>query len=253
MVLKKRSCIDHLVSLTNIIETQKHMALEEMFKLGKLGFTPDSKYLLAVKSLYNNVMCSVRLKGFLSEWFDVNVGLKQGCLISPGLFNLYINDLAFKIKELNKGITLNNENVSLLMYADDIVLISENERDLQLMLDTLEEWCQTWDVVINEQKSKIMHFRNKCTPVTKVKFTCGDKQIDKCAQYKYLGLMLNEYLDYNKIADYVAQSAHRALGLLIAKDSSQGGFSYDVFTKLYDSLVSSIIENGTAVWGHRSY
>ncbi len=65
--------------------------------------------------------------------------------------------------------------------------------------------------------------------------------------------MLNEYLDYDKIASHVAQAAHRALGLLIAKDRTQGGFTYDVFTKLYDSLVSSIIEYGAAVWGHRAY
>ena len=71
--------------------------------------------------------------------------------------------------------------------------------------------------------------------------------------YKYLGLMLNEYLDYDYTAKHVAQAAHRALGLVIAKDKVHGGFGYDIFTKLYDSLVSSIIEYGAAIWGHKSY
>ena len=198
-------------------------------------------------------MCSVRLKGLSSDWFPVNVGLKQGCLISPSLFNLYINDLACKIKESGLGVSVHNEVVSLLMYADDLVLVSENEKDLQSMLNILDDWCSEWNVMINEQKSKVMHFRNKSVSLTASNFTCGTKNIEKCTHYKYLGLMLNEFYDYEQIAKHVAQSAHRALCLLIAKDKAHGGFDFEVFTKLYDSLVSSIIEYGAAVWGHKSY
>ena len=59
--------------------------------------------------------------------------------------------------------------------------------------------------------------------------------------HKYLGLVLNEFLDF------------RALGLLIAKCKSAGGMPYDVFTKLYDSMVWPVIANGAAVWGDKTY
>ena len=62
--------------------------------------------------------------------------------------------------------------------------------------------------------------------------------------------MLNEFLDFNVTAKMVAQSASRALGLLIAKYKSAGGMPYDVYTKLYDSLVWPVISYGAAVWGH---
>jgi hypothetical protein len=143
---KGRRCMDHLSALTTITETRKSLkrstyvayidfskAYDSVdrqklwFKLEGLGMNSQGKFLKALKSLYSNVECSVRLNGKLSTWFNVNAGLRQGCILSPGLFNLYINDLACKIKSLNKGVKLQNENISLFMYADDIVLISEKE------------------------------------------------------------------------------------------------------------------------------
>ena len=71
--------------------------------------------------------------------------------------------------------------------------------------------------------------------------------------YKYLGLVLNEYLDYSVTAKYVAKSATRALGLLIWKLKQSGGLPFDVFKKLYDTTVWSVISYGTAVWGVKEY
>ena len=53
-------------------------------------------------------------------------------------FNLYINDLAFKVNALGKGVKIDDIVVSILLYTDDVVLIAESEADLQAMLDTLE-------------------------------------------------------------------------------------------------------------------
>ena len=75
--------------------------------------------------------------------------------VVPWFIQLYINDLACKIKSLNKGVRLQNENMSILMYADDLVLMAEKEGDLQEMLDALNEWCMIWGVRVNEQKTKV--------------------------------------------------------------------------------------------------
>ena len=92
------------------------------------------KTLLAI---YDNVRCSVRINGKLSEWFDVSCGLKQGCSLSSILFNLYINDLIVKIHSLNLGIDINGENIGILVYADDVVLLADNEEELQQLLHEL--------------------------------------------------------------------------------------------------------------------
>ena len=201
---KGRSCVDHLETLTSIVETRKllkrstYLAYIDFsraydgirrdylwYKLEKMGLNVESKFLCALKSLYRNVKSSVRLQGCFSHWFQVNVGLKQGCLLSTTLFNLYINDLASNIDALKRGVRIHNEQVSLLMYADDLVLLAETSNDLQCMLDELNSWCSTWDVNINVQKSKIMHCRGKGTPLTNSVFHCGDKILELCTKYKY--------------------------------------------------------------------
>jgi hypothetical protein len=65
--------------------------------------------------------------------------------------------------------------------------------------------------------------------------------------------MLQEHIDFNVTAKVVAQSASRALGLLIAKCKSALGLPYEVFTHLYDSTVWPTISYGSAIWGYRSY
>ena len=134
---KGRSTIDHISSLTNIIETRKKLRKPTFcafidfkkaydtvnreilwVKLEKLGFS--GLLLNAIKSLYSNVMSSVKLNGFTTDWFSVHCGLKQGCSLSPLLFNVYINDLALKIDALGKGIKIDEETVSILLYADDV-------------------------------------------------------------------------------------------------------------------------------------
>jgi len=76
-------------------------------------------------SLYNSVSSCVRVNSFQTEWFNVHSGLRQGCILSPVLFNLYINDLAKYLKSLNIGVSFGNENICILLYADDIVLLAD--------------------------------------------------------------------------------------------------------------------------------
>ena len=67
-----------------------------------------------VKSLYTTVKSCVRLNSYRTDWFDVNCGLRQGCVLSPLLFNLFINDLAVFLKSLDLGVKVNNENVCIM-------------------------------------------------------------------------------------------------------------------------------------------
>jgi hypothetical protein len=57
----------------------------------------------ALRSLYNNGQSCIKLNGNLTDWLSVNTGLKQGCIIYPLLFNIYINDLIDAVNALNKG------------------------------------------------------------------------------------------------------------------------------------------------------
>ena len=80
----------------------------------------------------------------MTDWFPVLSGLKQGCLLSPLLFNLFANDLGEAIYATGLGIDINGVTgkLHMLMYADDLALIADTEEDLQKLLDTLSKWCK---------------------------------------------------------------------------------------------------------------
>ena len=267
---KMRSCLDHIFTLVTVIENRlkkrqsTYVSLVDMQKafdtvnrtclFEKLsGIGIHGKMYNAIKSVYQNVTSAVRVNGICSDWFEVENGVKQGCILSPTLFSIFVNDLAKEIKMLNNGIQIDDYNLSILLFADDIALISDTPESLQTMLDTLSNWCYKWRLSVNVDKTKVMHFRPPSVSKTSYNFTCAGLPIDVTDSYKYLGLTLNEHLDKNVIAKSVAKSAQRALGLLIAKHKALGGMPHEVFSKLYDSLVAPVIEYAAAIWGHREF
>ena len=109
---------------------------------------------IAIKSLKCNKAVGIDdLNGKLTEWFDVSCGLKQGCSLSSILFNLYFNDLIIKINSLDIGIEINGEKVCILAYADDVVLLAENENELQVLMNELNIWCEQNKLEVNVSKS----------------------------------------------------------------------------------------------------
>ena len=169
------------------------------------------------------------------------------------LFNLFINDLALQIKSLGKGVQIDNELISIMLYADDVVLLAENSAELQVMINTLYEWCNLNCMTVNSRKSNVVHFRPNSEQRSDFDFTCGTDKIGTVDRYSYLGITLTEFLDFDVTAKIIAQSASRAFGLLIAKYKNMGGMPYDVFTKLFESMVWPIISYGAALWGSKSF
>ena len=89
--------------------------------------------------------------------------LKRSVLIlmPQPLFIIFLNSLVVKLKPLHIGVNIGKVNVTLLLHADDIVILSENEADIQNLLN--EKWCYQWRMKINSEKTQIVHFRPKRT------------------------------------------------------------------------------------------
>ena len=265
-----RCTIDHASNLTNVLENRLKKKLSTFaafidfskaydrfnrellwHKLSKMGIS--GRFLASLQSLYKNVKCTVRVNGQQTDWFEVNCGLKQGCILSPMLFNLFINDLTCHINDVGSGISVGDTSLSILLYADDIVLMADSELKLQSLLTRLDQWCKQWGLVISATKSKVMHFRTKSVERSKEIFQCGETIIEFIHQYKYLGLIFSEHLDMLVMVKMIAQSASRALGLLIAKDKALGGMPYQCFSKCYDAIVQSTLNYGAPIYGTSAF
>lgn len=71
---------------------------------------------------------------------------------------MYINDMGENIKALNCGIEINAGQLSLLLYAEDVVLAAPSETLLQRKMDILNDWCKKWRLTVNKDKTKVIHF-----------------------------------------------------------------------------------------------
>ena len=121
-------------------------------KLQHIGI--KDKLFSDINWLYDKVICAVRIKGFNTDWLVVKCGLKQGCPSSPILYSFFINDVALKLKSTNVGVVCGEENVNILLFADDIVLIAENPNHLQVLLNILSALCTLNGMVINGTNQK---------------------------------------------------------------------------------------------------
>ena len=193
----------------------------------------NDKMFKSIKATYENVQCNVRMNGQHTDWFNVSTGLKQGCLLSPLIFNLYINVLSQALNATGFGVDIDGRNVISLLYNHDLALVTETEDDQQRMLDILLKWIEGNKMHAHLDKSKIMHFRNK---ETNRLFNFDNEHIEVVSSYQYLGIVLDEYLNFQSTAKYFTHSATRVLGLVISK-FKMGKLPHKVFRKLYATIV----------------
>ena len=267
---KQRSCADHLFSLSSVTEARMKMKLDTFVcfidfrkafdsiprnhlwdKLQRIGVR--GKLLKVIQSMYSNVHYTIKLNDTFTEYFKVDRGVKQGCPLSPTLFNIYINDLAIDLKKCQLGLNIYNDKLSCLLYADDIATCAESVNDLQRLLDILHVWCAKWQLQINTNKTKVIHFRPTQHKLSQFKFHIGSSHIEYTKDYNYLGLSLNEHLTWSNSIALISKKASKAANLLTAKSRAYGNFHYNVFSHLYRTLVLSIISYSSHVWGAKEY
>ena len=107
--------------------------------------------------MYEKTKLSVHLPRGITKFFPSNIGVKQGCNMSPILFNRFIKDIneVFDVRFCHP-VTLSNIKLSNLLYADELILISETRTGLQLFLDNLQAYYQKWNLTVNNKKTKVM-------------------------------------------------------------------------------------------------
>ena len=119
-------------------------------------------FVSAVKAIYSKVSSCVRANGKYTDMSDCPQGLRQGCVLIPTLFTIVINEIVTSVANEGKhGIQLLPGLIELfiLLFADDLALLSCSPHGLQVQLDCVHRLCIEFGLNINTEKSKIMVFR----------------------------------------------------------------------------------------------
>ena len=139
------------------LQTNKHNYHMVLWKILKEMAIPDDLICL-LRNLYAGQEATVRTGHVTTDWFQIGKGVRQGCILSPCLFNLYAEYIMRNIglEEAQSGIKIARRNINNLRYADDTTLMAEREEELKKLLRKVTEESEKVDFKLNIQKSKIM-------------------------------------------------------------------------------------------------
>ena len=141
---------------------------------------------------YSSQLVYVQWGGFLSSSFGVSNGVKQGGILSPVLFNIYMDELSLRLQKSNVGCNCNGLFINHLVYADDMVLIAPSAGALQSMLNICCDYSVTHSITYNEKKTVTMYIKSaKIKPHHIPCIMLNNKQLSYVDSYKYLGCIIS--------------------------------------------------------------
>ena len=211
-------------------------------------------FLKLIKDMYSNTLYSCKFGDSYSEPFLTTLGAKQGDSLGPTLFNIFVDDIksSFIDNTQTKPVSLGVHTFNHLLYADDLVILSESPTGLQHCLNALDNYCDKWRLNINIKKTKAMILskteRKAKTDSNTYLFDLNDNRLELVKEYKYLGLTVTCNGKLNYAAEILSQKARKAFFGLKANIPSSDSLSVQKWLKLYNSMITPILTYGSEIW-----
>ena len=207
-------------------------------KLKNLGV--EGIFFNIVRHIYTTDKACIKLGNSRSNLFDLSLGVRQGCILSTLLFNIFLSDLCKKLQFSEVKMEIDSKSINSLVWADDIVLLSETDKGLKVLLKILEDFCDENKLTINFDKTKCMIF-NKTGRLLRQQFYFKETQLENVRTYKYLGFLITPSGEINSGLKDLRDGAHKAF--MNMKQDLGTTFNYDLLTVLHliDSLIKPII------------
>ena len=215
-----------------------------LFKLIKMDI--GGNFLNIIDSMYQNVYYCVKKEGGISGNISSNIGVKQGCVLSPLLFNLYLSDLPKIFTNDCHPVELSESKISCLMFADDLILLSETAEGLKKCMLNLENYCIKWGLDINIDKTKVVIFNKGGLRYSKFKFQIMGKEVEIVKQYCYLGILFTSCGSFKNASDALYDKALKAFYKFKQLHPQNNVI---LALQLFDTLVSPILTYAGVVWG----
>jgi hypothetical protein len=195
-----------------------------------------------LRSFLTNRSFRIVHQGNISSPFCTSAGVPQGCVLSPLLFLIYINDLPGLLKD----------KATCLLYADDIALHATHpgvsgHRHLQSALDVVDKWAVKWKIVFSKDKSQTLCFNNSHFHIPIPTFRLGTLVLQRTQSYKYLGLIFQENGRWQEHFESLCLRLHKSVFAVQRLVTAHSSPSPLLLTQLLLAPLSQL-EYGLAFW-----
>jgi exonuclease III len=257
---KGKSILDNCRALKDILEDAKtrkkevHLSYIDFYKAFDSQqwwhventlqyYKIDPNFINAIKNIYNGRESRLKINSQLTDFFPLNQGTPQGDPLSPLLFILCINPLLEAIYNKHKGYKIaNGPRINALAYCDDLLLIADNRKEMEEMLQTLGEWGIAHGFHVNENKSAYSHNSETNLPIKIQGKTLPT--LPPSDSYLYLGIWFNINLDWTKQQKALAKKFKWRIKFLLKKriSAQQAITAINSITSAYISWSLSICD-----------
>ena len=225
-----------------------------LYRMRKIGI--PAKVLKLWKSSYSQINRRMMINEHLTDPFSCASGLAQGAVDSPTLYDVFVDELASELFNAGYGVIgPDGKRIPLLMYADDVVLLSESPEQLQRMLNAVSCFAKKWRFTYNTSKSAVvvagatslLHKQR----ARSMKWFLNGEVLPVPDTYLYLGLefgLIGNGRWSGAVNRLISAARNRTRELLYA-NGNQLGLSAPLQVRLWNTMCRPILEYGCALWG----
>ena len=209
------------------------------------NFGIEEGLIQTIQALYNTSSSAVLLNNQIGDYFKTSVGVRQGCLLSPVLFNLFLENIMREtLHDFHSTISIGGRTINNLRFADDIDLMGGSNTELQDLTNRLTERAGAYGMEVSTEKSKVMV---NSTSNTTAQIYMNGQELEVVDSFKYLGSTLTK--DGRSSTEIKTRLALATSALSkLSKIMRSKDITLPTKLKLFRSLVLSILLYGCESW-----
>ena len=200
------------------------------------------------------------INGRKLEEFDIEVGVRQGCVLSPTLFSILFDGLVRELRAQALGVRYydldaqggGNDLIGSLFYADDIVLLAESDTDLQRMIDKVVHYSKRWRFELSTKKTKVVVYgRGEPEAAAEDSFYVAKDALEVCKFYKYLGMEVEagaQMESWKKFRQRMVKKATKVMRASWGMGVQSGCMSVRGGERMWKAFARPILEYGAEIW-----
>lgn len=218
------------------------------YKLYKCGVNKSIFKIL--QNLYTGMSSCVRHQGCKSDWFPILQGTRQGGVISPFLYLIFLNDLLYELEASGLGMCFYNVDLSCPTVADDMLVESYSKAGLEGLINICLKYSYTWRFLHSANKSAVVVYNEKKSDFMRTKrvWKLGEDFIPEKEQYKHLGILCDKYMTFDNI---VAEACRKIKGTFLSIINCglhDDGLNPITSRQIYNSVVLLKALYGSELW-----